>query len=588
MSRLYISGGVQSLECDARKKGDIALKTSKNDQKLARLRRYLYPNEENGTGNVVLPFILAAIAVACVGLLIYYICGPMEGYLHGDYTDTIYWANASFVSGKVISPDFAYAGILPFSANLWFIPLIAVFGVSMTAQKIGMVIFLLLFVAAIYFMCRSFKWSLSWTSVTVIIMTMLLSGSDKLREIMWGHVIYYSLALLLLIVGLGLVPRLLKVKDLKLGSIVWCVLSALFFCGVATNGFQIIALVTLPCMAVIASEVLLDGEKKLLDKRNIPYAATVMGIGVATVLGYALLKVFKGDIVSNYAQSHSMLAPAANWADNFMKLIKSYFTLIGVDYSGAMGLVSKESIKYIFIMLAGLAVIILPIILLFNYKKIKDMGTRMILIAHFTVSGVILFGYICGYLGGANWRMTPMLGTSILASIAAIKHFMGEEKGKAVVAKRIMALFLILLSVATTYNFSHIYTMPKDYGRDNQLHRLTEALEERGLEYGYATFWYSQGITLLSDSKVQTCMILADEDDGVTTDFYQNSYSWYKGREGVEKYFVLLNSSENSKVTKCDDWNSFVEEHLIEKEILFDKFVLYILDENPPFPEPTK
>jgi hypothetical protein len=61
-----------------------------------------------------------------------------------------------------------------------------------------MVIFALLFALSIVFLCRSLKWS--WTASFVAMSAVLLavSGSDKLREIMWGHTIYYSLGLLLL------------------------------------------------------------------------------------------------------------------------------------------------------------------------------------------------------------------------------------------------------------------------------------------------------------------------------------------------------------------------------------------------------
>jgi hypothetical protein len=84
--------------------------------------------------------------------VIYFICGPMEGYLHADFTDTIYWANASLESGKIFDPEFRYAALLPFSANLWFTPLIAVFGVSMTTQVIGMSIFAVIFALSLWFM----------------------------------------------------------------------------------------------------------------------------------------------------------------------------------------------------------------------------------------------------------------------------------------------------------------------------------------------------------------------------------------------------------------------------------------------------
>ena len=82
----------------------------------------LCPPEKRSAKHLVFVLLALATLAASIGVVIYYICGPMEGYLHGDYTDTIYWANASYESGKILDPNFKYAGILPFSANIWFVP----------------------------------------------------------------------------------------------------------------------------------------------------------------------------------------------------------------------------------------------------------------------------------------------------------------------------------------------------------------------------------------------------------------------------------------------------------------------------------
>ena len=128
-------------------------------------------------------------------------------------------------------------------------------------------------------------------------------------------------------------------------------------------------------------------------------------------------------------------------------------------------------------------------------------------------------------------------------------------------------------------NALQIARMPRDYGRDNALHKLTEVLEENGLEYGYATFWRSQAITLLSDSRVKTRMILADGVDGIYTDYYQNCYSWYDGVEGVDRYFVLLSAGEDFEVSLNDEWEKFKSENSHEV-IELDGYVIYVFDRN--------
>ena len=62
---------------------------------------------------MVFPPVLLVVAL---GLVAYYIICPAKGEFHADCTDTIYWAKATFDSGKLISPDFSYACLLPFGA----------------------------------------------------------------------------------------------------------------------------------------------------------------------------------------------------------------------------------------------------------------------------------------------------------------------------------------------------------------------------------------------------------------------------------------------------------------------------------------
>lgn len=528
--------------------------------------------------------LVALLTLVCIGLIVGYIVGPMEGYLHADYTDTIYWANASFESGKVFNPDFKYAALLPFSANLWFIPLIALFGVSMKTQVIGMIVFLIVFAASMYFMLRSFGWSIPWTGVAIIITTLLMSGSDKLREMMWGHVIYYSLALVLFCLGIGAVKRLSDMKlSINVKSIAAVILTAVLFVGVATDGFQIIALVTLPCLGSLIAEFICDRKNKLVSMEAIKVYSIGGGILASTLIGMMLLNVWKGDLNADYTNLYSNIAPLDEWWDNLMEFPQKYLSLMGVDHRGSVPIFDADTIMILIRMVAALACLILPLILLFNYKKIEEKGTKLLLWGHIILTAATMFGFICGYLSGGastNWRITTMTGSGVLTSVATVKFFLDRRKSEeGIVGARIMALVCALLIMGSAVNAVQISRMPKDHGRDNILHELTEVLEENGLEYGYATFWRSQAITLLSDSRVKTRMILADSTDGIWTDYYQNCYSWYEDVDGVDRYFVLLSDSEDYSASLNDVWEEFKQNN--DHEVIeLGSYVIYIFNRN--------
>ena len=520
-------------------------------------------------------------ALCAIALVIYFICGPMEGYLHSDFTDTIYWANASVESGEVFDPEFGYAALLPFSAQLWFVPLVAIFGVSMMSQIIGMVIFVLVFASSLWFMLRSFGWGVSASGITVGGVMLLLSLSEKLREIMWGHVIYYSLILVLLFVGLGLVAHLLRAKPEKSSKyIALCVATAIWFLLSATNGVQIVATVALPVAAAVFACIFFDGDKKLTDKSNFLPICVSAAILFACAAGLVILSVVKGNITASYADGHLNLSDVRYWVNNILSLPEAWFGLLGFNE------INDELGKLPALLSAGvgLILIVMPTLLLIDYKKITSYETKLLLWVHLALSAVTVGGWICGVLAGAEWRMTSVLGMSVITSAAAIKHFAEskEKGGNITVLRRVSAVAAACLLAGSIVGGALISRMPADYGRDNLDHRLAELLKSEGLEYGYATFWRSQTITLVSDSEVKVREILADEFDGVYTDYYQSSRRWYEDQEGIDRYFVLLEEYEAGDASRNLGWETYLEENE-PRVIEFENYVIYVFDQNIDF-----
>ena len=525
------------------------------------------------------------LAILSFGICLYYIVCLSKGDFHSDCTDSLYWANATVESGKVFDENFRYAAMLPFSASLWFIPIIKLFGVTMRAQIIGMSVFLVLFTTAIWFMCRSMNWSVRATCSMISALLLILSGSEKLREIMWGHVIYYSLALLIICVGTGLVFRFekhfaglvssAKKKKSIAGAVIFGALTALLFAGNATNGFQMIAIATVPVLAGIFAERFFDGRQKLFSSSSIPAAVMILTVMVSTLCGLVILKLLKGEKAAGYTSVYSMFSGISDWYGNFTKLFSQFPELIGISIKKSDRMISKEAIVYL-IRLAGMLVItVIPLVGLFGYKKLHDKGTRFILWVHLSLTAVILFGYICGRISNANWRLTPIIGSSVMATVAIFREWLDgifpkkstdeAENNEKCNEKRVcLRLGVILSAVIVMFgavNFNEIRKMPRDY--EHPLEAVANDLEAHGLEYGYATFWRSQALTMLSDSKVRVRETLV-KSDGVITDYYQSSRLWYEDQPGIDKYFIMLSDDELNTVGDSEYWQEITEKYLIE------------------------
>lgn len=533
--------------------------------------------------------------IAALYLAFYYIYGPGEGYFHSDCTDTMYWANAAIEGDGIFDDQYKYAALLPFS-TVWIMqPLIRLFGFGMTAHNLGMAIFAVLFAGSIYLCARSARLSHLWSSTAVFAVFMLLSSSDKLREMMWGHTIYYSLGLVLLFFLVAFGIRLCDaLEDGRwVTAAIFGVLLLGMSVGSATNGSQIVVLTVLPAAAAFAAERVLSARDGVLSKRTLPGVISVALIGVGTLVGMKVLAVITRDgaINAGYAAGYSGWSDVSSWLSNAQKFVGHYFSLLGVDMEKNAPIFDAESMKYFFRIAVGIILLVMPVVLLFLYGRIKSRGVKVLLWAHFVLTAAVLFGYICGELSAANWRLTPILGTAALVTVCGMRDLLSdlgifevdEGRGAAVVTSRISALVLAAVLASSLVFAGEVKALDPEYGRDNTNHRLAEFLVEEGLEYGYATFWYSQAITLLTDSEVRVRNMDVNDRDGVIGRHYQSSLNWYNDQEGVEEYFVILSSTEYKKVFTTKNWQTWLDEcYLRHYESPNDAkgFYIYVFSEN--------
>ena len=574
---------------------------------------------------VILTLIIALPVIMAVSAAIYYILGPAEGYLHADCSDSLYWANASYESGKVFDPTFRYAALLPFSAQLWMTPLVAVFGFTMKAQNIGMIIFVLVFCASLWYFCRRAEMSIGWCTLSVGITLMVLCSSDKLREIMLGHVIYYSLGLVLFFLMAGLClsvtklgGELLSLSDEKkpvsrrvmfgLTVLALLVVSA----GSATDGTQMLVLATLPALGGVAAERFFSGKCRLFSRAYIPVGMALLSVLAGTLLGTVVLKLMtRGGIsAEKYTGVYSAYQNSSKWHDSFHAFFKSYCDLLGITARDGDPLMDAASFGIIIRIAVAVTLLVLPAAMLLLYRKLCYRGTRVMLWGHIILSAGLMFGFVCGKLSNANWRLTPMIGSGVLLAVFAARELAHAGRARLLAAGEVEAnenddlteehcpaqpddlalgrvelrsglAFAVLLCLAALVSFGEIAKMPADYGRTNELHELTAFLEDNGLEYGYATFWRSNSITLLSDSRVKVREVLASSTSGIVTDYYQSSTRWYDetAHEKYDRYFVLLSGNELTTVSRSAMWNELTSDCLIE-ELEYDGYYVFVFSRD--------
>lgn len=502
-----------------------------------------------------LPVIIASVyAVTAIATVIYYIFWPSAAYFHADCSDTLLWAQASFESGKVFNPDFGYAAMLPFGGTALMIPFIAIFGVSLTAHRLGIAAFTLILFASLYFVCRSadFGRPLSLFAVGTIALT--LCSSQKLREIYYEHVIYYSICVLIICVLAALYLRCEKAYSnggLTKKTLLLLAATFVFTAFSALDGTQVIVMSIMPVVFAICCEMLFSRER-LISKKNYFDWIFCIVLGIGSGFGFCALALLSKGVTAGYANAYTSFSNPSEWINNLNKLPEAWCKLFGFAGYYGQSVFSAEAIVNIIRLGAALLVAIVPIVCLLFIKKFER-ASRIIILSHFGLTAVIMFGYIFGILSLADWRLSPMICTAILVCVCALNRVCGD-----IVLRRIAAISAALMIVFSAVSVGIITEMPRNGLEQNKYYHIAKELDEKGLNYGYATFWSSQCISVLSDFEVRAANVDVN-DDGIAPCHYQSNKSWFEPVEGVEKYFVLLSPNETVTLQGTEDWHYFEE-----------------------------
>lgn len=524
--------------------------------------------------------LLLLSALALVG---YYTLFPSRGYFHSDTADTIMWAEASYESGSVFNPDFGYACFLPFGTNVLMRLLIPFTGVSMTTHVLGMLGFFILYSLSLILMLRQMNWKIGWISIAVSAELMLCSGSTKLREIFWGHTIYYSLGVLFLFAGLAMVFRCMKlikrtetfrspdkIRKNRIRLMISMMSIGIWFLLTGSDQITAITIFALPVAGAVFCERWLDSRTKLLSKRNL-YALILLIIMLGmTTAGYFLTKALAHGMTADYADAYSTYSAMDKWQENLEKFPLAWLSLLGVETKANEPLMSVKSAGALMRIITGILLLILPVTALVCWKKIKDVRLRILILTYWFMTALILMGYVFGKLSAANWRLSPIVAMSVLISVAFLRWAFSQAEWK-----RLSVLLIACIMAVSAIHAGTIISMPKDNTSGNYLYALADELEKRNLTYGYATFWQANSLTVISDSKVK-CRGVALEDGQLLVRLYQCNMNWYKNQPGQENYFVLLSASEAQEL-KDSGYALLSREH---EEFSFRNYVIWIFSEN--------
>ena len=108
-----------------------------------------------------------------------------------DYIEGTLWAYATIESGHILSDTFFYPYAIPFGANLLFAPFVRIFGISLLANRLGMLLFFAILCFTLYYFSAAVDTD-GWKKYTIMSL-LLMSFSTQLVFNLLLHILYYSL-----------------------------------------------------------------------------------------------------------------------------------------------------------------------------------------------------------------------------------------------------------------------------------------------------------------------------------------------------------------------------------------------------------
>lgn len=488
--------------------------------------------------------------------MFYYTAALSKNFVNTDIFDTLLWAKASYESGKIIAPDFYYSAFLPFGGSLLMLPFIKFFGVSFTTHVIGMILFEVIFLISFVLFFKKIGFNANWIMISLIANNSLWMFADKFREMFLEHIIYYSLSALFILIGYTLISSFIeslnsaqnRKKTIILGVVVF-----IFFTLVATDGFQIVGLATVPIIAAVVCERFFDLKTKLFSKDNRAEIIAVILIGTATVAGLLIIKKLLDGSVSEYASAYSQYdtnnhiymypAKIKNFIDCWYQLFEVFF-ISGISISDLSQLPVLLTAATATVLLATV-----PITAIF-YKKIESKHIRLLFWTAFFVFTITLALWIVGTITGVEWRLIPTVFLSMILLLADLKLLFDNVGTKRIT---VAILVLMLLSSYPSVNYLIAYSPVGEYGSYDAT--ITK-LNEYSVTQGYGNYWYVGCIDVITSEKIKSAFAGFGTDQELHIAEYQQSKNVRDGFSDESSTYLLLEHGQVEAFEKSKEYEN--------------------------------
>ncbi len=443
---------------------------------------------------------------------------------HADTVETLFWAEAARESGNLFGTTFHYPYFIPFGGNLLVRPFLSVFGMDLAAHRAGMSLFVPILAFACFRLFRSFRWK-RWESILVTaLLFSVASASPKMREIYFGHVIYYSLATVFLFLGCAQAPDLLEAEGRPLRArIVSGATFALVLGWASSCGKPLLLYVVVPVLGSWGV-VRLSRRERLSPLRD---GLRILPGAIGAVVGLLAFHVVSRTIptASFYGEYYELFSPIDSWFQNIKVLPQEWISLLDPLPRARIAIAGRAGLPHAFRIAAAIALCVTPVAALFRIRSFSQ-RERMFVVAHWILAAEILFYWLFGNISNANWRLAPLILSATVVSACLVRNTLASRsipvRRFAVCAATFLFGFLFLSMVQT-------YMLPGDASAWRESGTLLPTLEQIGIRDGYCSdYWYANWTTAVSGNRFRLREVRIGRGGKWTPRLFNSDSRWYE------------------------------------------------------------
>ncbi len=474
-----------------------------------------------------IPFALLAIVIASAVFEVFIFSRGIFSYDIWDYYEGVFWADASLRSFSLINPEYIYYYVLPFGSNVIMAPFVALFGTTVLANQLGMLVFLLIYLAASFHLAKAL-FPQNKRSRTIFLCVMSMFIYTYIGDNLLHHLLMYGIGFVCTIGELSCIIELNRGYRIRKNTI----LLVLYCLWSSVNGFSA-ALSTVP---VLAAFILIHYLNKTIRKKeNISLLLTMM---IPTILGILLfLYLDQKAMTQNMYDRRFILDSAEGFVNHLTRDV--FVDYLRLFYYGSE-LTILSSGKGIFMMFKlSFAVLLIAGSVFFACRERKtgnqlNNDEKMLYLSNLLISAVCLGQYLLFEVSVCRYLFNAVLSLFMVCAYLTARFF---EKTDSAIGMTVLTVLILIFSIKMAFS-----TYP--YGKEirNEYQKICDVLNEEGIDRGYISKRQWKVVDLLSKGKISSTTIdlekcadtICIEEDRIYP------YEMYKPQDKM-KFYIITN-----------------------------------------------